>query len=121
VLGFRDDVRLADRYRGTLERAHGSAFGAVQLRDAGGKPAGVVFVYRGSPSWILVTVDAAHRGLAERAELVSNGRRIPLSSFRLANGAWGGALPIELQAVDALHLIGANGRSVLVAYLEGQW
>jgi hypothetical protein len=122
LLAFRDDVRLGGEYRATLERAHGSAFGAVQLHDAGGKPAGVVFAYRGSPSWILITVDAAHRNLVKGAELVSSdGRRIPLSSFRLANGAWGGALPLELQAVDAVHLIGADGRSALVAYLKGEW
>jgi hypothetical protein len=122
LLAFRDDVRLAGQYRATLERAHGSSFGAVQLHDAGGKPAGVVFAYRGSPSWILITVDAAHRNVVKRAELVSSdGRTIPLSSFRLARGAWGGALPLELQAVDAVHLIGANGRSRLVAYVKGQW
>jgi hypothetical protein len=122
LFAVRDDLRVASDYRATLEQANGSSFGAVRLHDAGGKPAGVVFAYRGSPSWILVTVDRNHRALVKRAELVaSDGRTVPLPAFRLVDGAWGGALPLELGAIDAVHLIGSNGRSVLVGYLSGSW
>jgi Putative zinc-finger len=116
LLGFRDDRRLADHYRATLAQANGTYFGAVRLTDPAGRPGGVLFSYRGSPSWVVVTVAPRHRDAVERAELVDrSGRRIPLSSFTLSNGAWGGAIPVELSDVAALHLVGADGRSVLVA------
>jgi hypothetical protein len=118
LLGFRDDRRLADQYRATLAQANGEYFGAVRLADAAGRPGGVLFVSRGSPSWILLTVNPEHRASVERAELVDrSGRRIPLESFRLADGTWGGSIPRALQDVAAVHLTGADGRSVLVAQL----
>jgi hypothetical protein len=84
-------------------------------------PGGSVFTYRGSPSWIVVTVSAPHRASVARAELVArDGRRIPLPSFRLGGGAWGGALPIDLEALAAVHLLDRDGRSVLVADLPGR-
>ena len=116
LLGFRDDRRLADHYRATLAQANGTYFGAVRLTDPAGRPGGVLFSYRGSPSWVVVTVTPKHRAAVERAELVDrSGRRIPLPSFALAAGTWGGAIPVELSDVAALHLVGADGRSVLVA------
>lgn len=118
LLGFRDDRRLADHYRATLAQAHGQYFGAVRFDDVAGRPGGVLFAYRGSPSWIIVTVAPADRGSVESAELVDrSGRRIPLASFRLADGAWGGSIPIDLRDVAAVHLVGGDGRSVLVAEL----
>jgi hypothetical protein len=118
LLGFRDDRRLADHYRATLAQANGSYFGAVRLADAAGRPGGVVFAYRGSPSWILVTVAPAQRPDVAEAELIDrSGRRIPLASFRLAGGAWGGSIPLDLRDVAAVHLVGADGRSLLVAQL----
>ena len=50
------------------------------------------------------------------AELIArDGRRIPLRSFELADGAWGGSLPVRLEDVAAVQLLGADGRPVLVA------
>jgi Putative zinc-finger len=118
LVGVRDDRRLADQYRDTLAQANGTYFGAAPLADAAGRRGGVLFVYRGSPSWILVTVAPPFRGAVARAELVDRGgRRIPLPSFRLADGAWGGSIPLDLQHVAAVHLVGADGRSELVAEL----
>jgi Putative zinc-finger len=118
LFAFRDERRLADQYRATLAHAHGTYFGAVRLTDAAGRPGGVLFRYRGSPSWILVTVAQPHRASVERAELVDrNGRRIPLTSFRIAGGTWGGSIPVDLEDVAAVHLVGEDGRSVLVAQL----
>lgn len=118
LLGSRDERRLAEHYRATLAQANGTYFGAVRLTDAAGRPGGVLFAYRGSPSWILVTVAPRHRASVERAELVDrSGRRIPLGSFRVADGAWGGSIPIDLRMVAAVHLVGRDGRSVLIADL----
>src|SRR6188472_1869773 len=94
VAAFRDDRRLADHYRATLAQAHGTYFGAVQLEDEAGRPGGVAFTYRGNPSWLLVTVEPRLRAVVAGAELVERtGERVPLRSFRLAGGAWGGAVP----------------------------
>src|SRR5215468_3503096 len=118
LYAFRDDRRLADHYRATLSEAHGSYFSAVRLHDAAGAPGGVVFLYRGAPSWMVVTVDGPYRDSARRAELVAvGGRRVPLSRFRLGDGTWGGAIPIDPRRLAAVHLVGSDGRTVLEAYM----
>jgi hypothetical protein len=118
TLGFRDERRLADHYRATLAQAHGTYFGARRFADAANRPGGVLFAYRGSPSWIMVTVASRHRAAVERAEIVDrSGRRIPLSSFRLDDGVWGGSIPVDFPDVAAVHLVDRDGRSVLVAQL----
>lgn len=118
LIGFRDERRLADHYRATLAQAHGSYFGAVRLHDAAGEPAGVVFTYRGSPSWLTITVASEHRGSVQGAELVDqSGERFPLASFRLVDGVWGGPLPVGLDSAVAVHLVGEDGRSLLIAEL----
>jgi hypothetical protein len=120
LLGFREERRLADRYRATLAQAQGSYFGAVRLHDGAGEPAGVVFAYRGSPSWITITVASEHRSSVQGAELVDrDGKRIPLASFRLVDGVWGGALPLGLESAAAVHLVDEDGRSLLIADLMG--
>jgi Putative zinc-finger len=120
LIGFRDDRQLADQYRAALEHAHGYYFGASELRDAGGRPAGAVFAYGGDPSWMTIAVDPAFRGTVEEAELVTgDGGRIPLRSFRLENGVWGGALPVGPRELAAVHLVDRDGRSILFADLPG--
>jgi Putative zinc-finger len=115
-LATRDDRRLADQYRATLAEANGRYFTAVRLQDAAGRDGGVLFTYRGSPSWILVTVPAGRDGRVANAEVVDRtGKRIPIGSFSLVDGVWGGALPVDLADVAALHLLGQDGRTELSA------
>ena len=45
------------------------------------------------------------------------GERIPIRSFGLVDGVWGGALPVDLSAVAAVHLLGRDGRTELTARL----
>jgi hypothetical protein len=118
TLGTRDDRRLADQYRATLAEANGRYFNAVRLEDAAGRDNGVLFTYTGSPSWILVTVPQQLEGAVTRAEVIDRtGARIPIRSFRLADGVWGGALPVDLSNVAAVHLVGRDGRTELTAQL----
>jgi hypothetical protein len=115
----RDERRLADQYRAALEQADGEYFGAARLEDAAGRAGGVLFTYRGEPSWLLITVSARHRAMVAQAEIVDvRGRRMPLESFALVDGVWGGALPIELVDLAAVELLRENGRAELVVKLR---
>ena len=119
LLGFRDDRRLADHYRSTLGVAHGTYFGAVRLADPAGREGGDLSLLLPR----LPVLDPDHGraavpcvGRAGRV-IERGGARNPLAAFRLANGSWGGSIPIDLRDVAAVHLVGADGRSVLVAEL----
>lgn len=110
-----DDRSLASHYRSVLAQAHGSYFGAARFRDAAGAEGGVVFLYRGSPSWLVITVDQPYNGAVERAELVTtDGRRLPLGWFGL-DGAWGGPVPADLGAIASVRLLDEDGRPLLEA------
>jgi putative zinc finger protein len=115
---YHDDRVTADRYRETLAQADGQYFQAEPLRDGTGAEAGVVFGYQGTPSWVLVTVDARHRERVASGELVTRDRRtIPLPAFELdpRNGSWGGAIPVNLYDVAAIRLLGERPGEVLEA------
>jgi hypothetical protein len=116
---YHDDRVTAERYRDTLEQAGGRSFHAARLHDGTGAQAGVVFGYQGSPSWVLVTVDPAHRDEVARGELVTTDRRtIPLPGLKLGrNGSWGGAIPVDLYDVASIRLLGDSPGEVLEADL----
>jgi hypothetical protein len=111
-----DDLDLASDYRDTLEEANGKGFYASALRTQGGAEAGTVFTYVGSPSWLFIEVDAAHRAGLRHAELVmDDGTRMPLRWFRLdASGSSGGGIPVDPHRVSVLRLE-ARGREPLIA------
>jgi len=120
VLGLTsDDRRLADQYRETLAAANGSYFEATRLQDADGGRAGLVYGYRGDPSWIYV--DVYTDGAADyRAELVlTSGRRVPLPRLRLdpTPGSAGQAIPVDLERVARVELTGSREGDVLTATL----
>jgi|SRR5919108_2514336 hypothetical protein len=117
---YSDDRETAERYRGVLDQANGQYFQAGPLADESGARGGVAFGYEGSPSWLLVTVDRAHRNAVKTAELVtSDGRRIPLRSFRLdGRGSWGGAIPVKLYRVASIRLLGDQPGEILQAELR---
>ena len=114
---YHDDHQTAQRYRETLAQANGRYFQAAPLKDGSGARAGVAFGYEGSPSWLLLTVDAGHRDAVKRAELVTrDGRTIPLRSLGLdSEGSWGGAIPVNLYDVASVQLLGAGHGDVLRA------
>jgi hypothetical protein len=121
VLGVtQDDLRLADHYRATLAEAHGSYFEAARLQAPGEVRAGVVYAYRGTPSWIFVYVDPAHRSTTYTVELaMTSGERVPLPSFRIdpATGSAGEAIPVDIHRVAAVRLVGSTRGDVLDAQL----
>ena len=76
---YHDDHQTAERYRESLAAADGRYFQAEPMADENGARSGVAFGYEGSPSWVLLTVDAAHRDGVTRGELVTrDGRTIAL-------------------------------------------
>ncbi|HET8756600.1 MAG TPA: hypothetical protein VFM58_11340 [Solirubrobacteraceae bacterium] len=120
VLGATsDDRRLADQYRETLAAANGSYFEATRLQDADGRRAGLVYGYRGTPSWIYVDLYADHAA-DYRAELVlTSGRRVPLPTLALdpTTGSAGQAIPVDLERVARVELVGSRDGDVLTATL----
>jgi hypothetical protein len=115
-----DDRRLAAHYRATLAAAHGSAFDAARLQAPGRVPAGVVYGYRGAPSWVFVALYRPYRSTAYTLELaMSSGRRVALPSFRLdpRTGSAGQTIPVDLRQVSTIRLIGVRRGDVLEASL----
>jgi hypothetical protein len=122
VLGLTsDDRRLAAHYRATLAAADGSSFEAARLRDPGGARAGLVYAYRGRPSWIYVSLYANRRPAGYRVQLLmTSGRTVELPRFRFdtATQSGGQAVPVDVGEVAAVRLVGPPGREVLTARLD---
>jgi hypothetical protein len=114
---YHDDHQTAERYRESLAHAGGQYFQAEPITDEAGARSGVAFGYQGSPSWLLVTVDSAHRDAVETGEVVTkDGRTIALPSLELdGSGSWGGAIPVKLYAVESIRLLGDSPGEILEA------
>jgi hypothetical protein len=117
---YHDDHQTAARYHEILDQAGGQYFQAEPLRDENGARSGVAFGYEGSPSWLLLTVNPAHRTDVKSAELLTrDGRTIPLRSFDLdRSGSWGGAIPVKLYKVAQIRLLGERPGEILQASLR---
>jgi hypothetical protein len=111
------DLRLASHYRHTLDQANGKEFESYALRGPGDTHVGTVFSYDGSPSWVEIDVDPAHRSGLTTAELVKDdGSQVPLRWFHLDGmGGSGGSIPVDPHHVSVLRLSGAPGTAPLVA------
>jgi hypothetical protein len=113
-----DDRDAASAYRRALQQANGSYFGALPLREPGGRRAGLVFGYAGSPSWLFVLVQGAHGSGRRDVELqITNGRRIRLGSFEVdrGRGSFGQTLPVALREVARVTVLDRTGRGQLTA------
>ena len=110
------DLRTASHYRHTLDQANGKEFESYELRQNGAR-AGTVFSYKGSPSWVLVNVDPAHRSALKGADLVTDdGTRVRLNWFNLdSSGSSGGSIPVDPDRVSVLRLEPGQGGVPLVA------
>ena len=66
---------------------------------------------------MLVTVDPGHRDEVASAEIVTRDQRtIRLPGFELgSDGSWGGAIPVDLEDVAAIRLLGDQPGQVLHA------
>jgi Putative zinc-finger len=120
VLGATsDDRRLAGEYRDALAAAHGTSFEAARLRAPGHLRAGVVYAYRGAPSWIFVYLYRGHRSEPYRLELaMRSGRRVRVP-LRIdpGTGSGGQAIRLDLRRVASVVLVGTAPGDVLEADL----
>ena len=121
VLGATgDDRRLADEYRAALATAHGSEFEAARLHAPGNVSAGVVYAYRGKPSWVFVYLDRDQRPADYLVELaMTSGRRVPLPSLKIdpATGSGGQVVRVDPRDVASVRLVGPEPGDVLEADL----
>jgi Putative zinc-finger len=116
---FHDDRQLASEYRQALAAADGTRFVAIPLRDGAGVKHGSVSMYKGKPSWIVITTSGQ---IPAKAELVSrSGQRVALTGFHLRAGVWGGPLPVAFDRIASIQLLGADGHSQLVAFANRHW
>jgi hypothetical protein len=113
------DLRDASHYHQTLKEANGKEFEAYSLYG-GGAFAGTVFSYQGSPNWLLITVDPAHREDLSGAQLVmDDGRQVPLNWFHLdPSGSSGGGIPVDPHQVSVLRLLPGSDGEPLVAHFN---
>jgi Putative zinc-finger len=113
-----NDLQTAHHYDDVLQQANGKEFESYRLYG-GGSPVGTVFSYQGSPSWLLITVDPAHRADLSGAQLVmDDGRQVPLNWFHLdPSGSSGGGIPVDPHQVSVLRLLpGADGEPLVAHF-----
>ena len=113
------DLRDASHYHRALDTAHGKEFESYSLRAADGAAAGTVFSYEGSPSWVFLTVDPAHRaGVASGKLVMDDGSQVPLRPFAVnpSTGSWGGAIPVDPKHVSVLRLSGPGGQALVAKF-----
>jgi hypothetical protein len=80
-----------------------------------------VFGYQGSPSWVVVTVAPTARpsGRLQVQAVTRDGRYLPVGDAALGSGrAWGGQLPVDLEALHELRFLGPDGRTVFTATFD---
>jgi hypothetical protein len=107
-----DDRDLADRYRQTLATSSGRSLHALVIQTDTGARAGTLFLYEGSPSWVLVSVTAAPTGGPYRMVVVSrDGATNAIGTCRMRDGTGTAAyrLDMPVSAVSAVQLISPEG------------
>jgi hypothetical protein len=106
VFSYQSDRQLASYYRKTLANAHGQHFQAAALQAPGGRRAGELFLYQGSPSWIFVSMSPKYP-MSYRCNLITrHGTTIGMPGTW--QGSWGTTLPIPAKDIAAVHLLGIS-------------
>jgi hypothetical protein len=111
VFGYQSDRQLASYYHTTLANAHGQYFQAAALQAPGGRRAGEVFLYQGSPSWIYVSMSPKYP-MSYRCELTTRqGTTIEMAGTW--QGSWGTTLSIPAKDIAAVRLLGTSRPLIL--------
>ena len=115
----RDEHRLADEYRQTLQTADGRSLRAAPVTLAGADArAGTVFAYEGNPSWLFVTVSGVPSGTYRVHLLADDGsvQRLGDCWVRNGSGSWGTAIDRPVSEVDRVVLRGADGTTLTARF-----
>jgi hypothetical protein len=111
VFSYQSDRQIASYYRATLANARGQYFQTAALQAPGGRRAGELFLYQGSPSWIFVSMSRKYL-MSYRCELITRqGATVEMSGTW--QGSWGTTLSIPAKDVAAVRLLGINRPLVL--------
>jgi hypothetical protein len=111
VFSYQSDRQLASYYRATLANAHGEYFQTAPLQAPGGRRAGELFLYQGSPSWIFVSMSRKYP-MSYRCELITRqGTTIEMAGTW--QGSWGTTLSIRAKDIAAVRLLGVSRPLVL--------
>jgi hypothetical protein len=115
---YSPDRQLASQYRAALQGANGKYFQSARLREPSGQPAGIVFAYQGSPSWLFYVLDRPYGSGGYAEQIVTrSGRTLALPRFKLIDGTWGIATPVPLRDIALVELTRQPGGAVLRATL----
>ncbi|GAA4244893.1 hypothetical protein [Dactylosporangium darangshiense] len=109
------DRQLAAQHRQTLAVANGRYLKAARLSTGTGSPAGTVFLYQGTPSWLLVTVVDGGDG---RYEIVAVDRAgaahaVGWCEIRNRSGTAGYRIDVPVSSVAEIQLRGADGTRLM--------
>jgi hypothetical protein len=94
------------------------ALRTAALVTAGHQPVGRIFVYRGSPHWVYMTVDTGGGNGTVTCQLVSrDGQVITVGSFGLYGGYgyWGAPEPAQAAALTGARLTTSGGTVLATA------
>ena len=115
AIALDNERDFSSGYRDTLAEANGEYFTAYALRTEDGTKVGNAFGYEGTPSWVLVTIDAgpgAVEGGRYRIQAVlDSGRRVAVAPIEVSRGTGsaGKAIDANLEQVVGLRLATAGG------------
>ena len=116
------DRQLADRYRGTLEAADGTAFLSAELTMTSGpsvgSAAGHVFAYEGSPSWVFMTVNGVP-SQRYRVQIVSEDgttRHVGVCNVRDGYESWGATVDVPPSSVERLEMRSKDGTAFVAEF-----
>ncbi|GGM68504.1 hypothetical protein ACFFX1_14855 [Dactylosporangium sucinum] len=105
------DRRLAEQHRQTLAVANGRYLKAARLSTDAGAPAGTVFLYQGSPSWLLATVVDVSNGRYQMMVVDREGTTHTVGVCEVTNrtGTAGYRIDVPVAQVAEVQLRGADG------------
>jgi hypothetical protein len=101
-----DDRHLAQRYRHTLDVAHGQYFVAAPVRGGAGGT-GTVFAYEGSPSWLFVSLeDSPWTGRYQVQVVTRDGRIVDAGWCEVQDGrgSWGRTVDVPVDEISAVRM-----------------
>lgn len=91
---------------------------AVATLAAQGQDQGQVFVYRGRPWWVFMTVDAGGPSRQVVCQLqMKDGTTVEVGSFTVSDGyrSWGSTITVDPGRIHAVRLLDARGRTTAEA------